>query len=140
MFRTCKTLMTKYSKWFQSVILVLHLLWLYNRFHICLSWTIYVENENFLKFYINILTHGVGNPHTYFQFYNILKSRSRACSWLFSDILFYIFFISYKCTKTPKLVTHMYLLHIENDSLQNDFSLGLSNKDTAMKHKLKNKF
>lgn len=29
----------------------------------------------------------------------------------------------------------MYLLHIENDSLQNDFSLGLSNKDTAMKHK-----
>lgn len=26
----------------------------------------------------SILTHGVGNPHTYFQFYNILKSRSRA--------------------------------------------------------------
>lgn len=138
MFRTCKTLMTKYSKWFQSVILVLHLLWLYNRFHIYVFLELYM-----LKMKISwnsILTHGVGNPHTYFQFYNILKSRSRACSWLFSDILFYIFFISYKCTKTPKLVTHMYLLHIENDSLQNDFSLGLSNKDTAMKHKLKNKF
>lgn len=138
MFRTCKTLMTKYSKWFQSVILVLHLLWLYNRFHIYVFLELYM-----LKMKISwnsILTHGVGNPHTYFQFYNILKSRSRACSWLFSDILFYIYFISYKCTKTPKFVTHMYLLHIENDSLQNDFSLGLSNKDTAMKHKLKNKF
>lgn len=130
--------MTKHNKWFQSVILVLHLLWLYNRFHIYVFLELYM-----LKMKISwnsILTHGVGNPHTYFQFYNILKSRSRACSWLFSDILFYIFFISYKCTKTPKLVTHMYLLHIENDSLQNDFSLGLSNKDTAMKHKLKNKF
>lgn len=87
----------------------------------------------------SILTHGESNLHTYFQFYNILKSRSRACSWLFSDILFYIYFISFKCTKTPKFVTHMYLLHIENDSLQNDFSLGLSNKDTAMKHNWKKK-